>query len=148
MIKIALEKKIPIFCICRGAQLFNVSQGGSLIIDIQQDSPSIVSHQLPSPEGAWHDIKIDKQSYLYTLTQTDKGKVNSFHHQAVKKIASNLIVWAKAPDGIIEAYGWKEPAGKSFLIAVQWHPERMLKDELLSKKLAEKFLEEVGKYGK
>ncbi len=144
LIKLALEKKIPIFAICRGAQILNVTQGGSLIIDIDQDYHSIIQHRVATADGATHDINIDKKSWLYQLTKLEKGRVNSFHHQAVDKLAPVFVSWAKAQDGIIEAYGWKEPAGKSFLIAVQWHPERMAKDEPFSKMLALKFLEAVA----
>jgi putative glutamine amidotransferase len=144
LIKAALERKVPIFAICRGAQIMNVTQGGGLIIDIDQDYHSLIEHRLASAEGASHDINVDKRYYLYQLTKLEKGKVNSFHHQAVDRLAPVFVSWAKAPDGIIEAFGWKEPAGKSFLIAVQWHPERMMKDEPFSKLLAQKFLEAVG----
>ncbi len=146
LLKAALEKKMPIFAICRGAQILNVLQGGSLIIDIPSDYPTTVQHTLQNPEGARHDILIEKKSMLFKLMNTESCLVNSYHHQAVDKLAPVFVPMAKAKDGIIEAYTWKEAAGKSFLIAVQWHPERLVKENNLSKRLAELFLSEVMGY--
>lgn len=143
LLKSALDRKIPVFAICRGAQILNVLQGGSLIIDIPSDYPSTVQHNLQNQEGAKHEIILEKKSILYQLMNVESCMVNSYHHQAVDKLAPVFVPMAKAKDGIIEAYTWKEPAGKSFLIAVQWHPERIIRENNLSKRLAELFLSEV-----
>jgi putative glutamine amidotransferase len=55
------------------------------------------------------------------LGQSEVG-VNSFHHQAVKRVAEEFVVTARSSDGIIEAI---EHPGKRFAVAVQWHPEEM-----------------------
>lgn len=146
LIKKALELKIPIFAICRGEQLMNVSQGGNLIVDISQDFPSNIPHRLQGEQKAMHDINILPRTWLADFVKVQRGTVNSFHHQAVNKLSSVFVPWAKSPDDIIEAFGWKDPIGKSFLIAVQWHPEKMMEDDLFSKKLAEKFMVEVRAY--
>ncbi len=146
LLKAALDRKIPVFAICRGAQILNVLQGGSLIIDIPSDYPSTVQHNLQSPEGAKHEIFLEKKSMLYQLMNVESCMVNSFHHQAVDKLAPVFVPMAKAKDGIIEAFTWKEPAGKSYLIAVQWHPERLIRENNLSKRLAEVFLSEVMEF--
>jgi len=146
LIRKALELKIPIFAICRGAQLMNVSQGGNLIVDISSDYSTRVTHRLMGEQKASHEISIMPKTLLADIVKTNKGTVNSFHHQAVDILSSVFVPWAKAPDDIIEAFGWKEPAGKSFLMAVQWHPERMMDDELFAKKLVSKFMEEVNAY--
>ncbi len=147
LIKKALELRIPIFAICRGAQLLNAYHGGSLIIDIPTDYGSAVSHRMNNPEGAQHTVTVEPRSYFYEILKVNEGKVNSFHHQGVEKLAPEFVPQVKTPDNLIEAFTWKDPAGKSFLLAVQWHPERM-KDPLFSKKLAEVFIEEVRKYNK
>ncbi len=146
LLKTALEMKMPILAICRGAQLVNVFHGGSLIIDIPTDVGSLVPHKLETSEGAWHEILIEPKSRLFSIIQTKTGRVNSFHHQAVDRLAGVFVAEAKSKDGIIEAYGWKEPAGKSFLLAVQWHPERMTDDPLFSRALALEFTGEVKKF--
>ena len=51
-------------------------------------------------------------------------KVNSFHHQTLKKVAQGYKVTAKAKDGVIEAI---EAENYPFLIGVQWHPEMLFK---------------------
>jgi gamma-glutamyl-gamma-aminobutyrate hydrolase PuuD len=43
-------------------------------------------------------------------------------------------------DGIVEAIEWLEPEKKPWLVAVQWHPERMSLDEPLSGTLYAAFL--------
>jgi putative glutamine amidotransferase len=146
LIRKALELKIPIFAICRGAQLMNVSQGGNLIVDISSDYSTRIAHRLMGEQKASHEINIMPKTMLAELVKTNKGTVNSFHHQAVERLSSVFVPFAKAPDDIIEAFGWKDPAGKSFLLAVQWHPERMMDDELFSKRLASKFMEEVNAF--
>jgi putative glutamine amidotransferase len=97
-------------------------------------------------QKASHEINIMPKTMLAELVKTNNGTVNSFHHQAVERLSSVFVPFAKAPDDIIEAFGWKDPAGKSFLLAVQWHPERMMDDELFSKRLASKFMEEVNAF--
>jgi len=146
LLKTALAAKMPVLAICRGAQLVNVFHGGSLVIDIPTDIGSVIPHKLETSEGAWHEILIEPKSRLFSIVQVKTGRVNSFHHQAVDQLASVFVAEAKSRDGIIEAYGWKQPAGKSFLLAVQWHPERMQEDPLFSRALAVQFLDEAGKF--
>jgi putative glutamine amidotransferase len=72
--------------------------------------------------------------------------VTSNHHQAVKKLASSFKVAAYANDSIIESIQWLKPTGKSFLIAVQWHPERMDSLSPLSRPIAQRFIKEAYLY--
>ena len=46
--------------------------------------------------------------------------VNSFHHQALDKVADDFKVVARASDGVVEAIEHKT---YKFLVGVQWHPE-------------------------
>ena len=45
--------------------------------------------------------------------------VNSLHHQALKEVAKDFKVTARAEDGCIEAIE------KENILAVQWHPEAL-----------------------
>ena len=105
--------------ICRGEQLMNVVLGGTLIQDIPTQVDTLVKHK-----GAWHRIGVEKGSVLYRLYGQDSLTVNSFHHQAVKKVAPGIRVTAYAPNGIVEAYEYGDR-----LIAFQFHPEGMARTD-------------------
>lgn len=126
----ACQQRMPILGICRGAQLINVALKGSLVCDI----PSQWQHHTDPPtrhgktfEGgdSEHSITIEGGTLLGRILRTWEGQVNSAHHQALDRLGDGLIVSARAPDGIIEAIEWRDPASHGFLLAVQWHPERM-----------------------
>ena len=116
----------PVFGICRGIQLINAAEGGTLI----QDIPSLTgtehnqrnADEAVTADGTFHPIRCLEGSRMYdTFGKT--VRVNSFHHQAVGEPAPGFTVSAYAPDGIIEAIE------KDRVFAVQWHPERMRNDE-------------------
>jgi putative glutamine amidotransferase len=69
-----------------------------------------------------HDVKIDGDSRLGRLLTRTDFKVNSLHHQGVKRLAPDLRASAYAPDGIVEAL---ELPDYPFGLAVQWHPESL-----------------------
>ncbi len=142
----ALEMKIPIFAICRGQQIFNVSLGGSLIVDIPDDYPNALTHRCPKSDTCFHHIKISEDSELYKITGVNAGIVNTNHHQAVDRLADSLKVVAFTEDNIIEAYEWIDTTNRSYLIAVQWHPERLDPQNPLSVNLLKVFLQKVVEY--
>jgi len=146
LIKKALDLGIPIFGICRGEQILNVAMGGSLIIDIPSDHDTIVKHRIKDWKNCYHDVIIEPGTKLAWASNVTSGKVTSNHHQAVDKLSDVFKVSAQASDGIIEAIEWKDPEGKSFLMAVQWHPERMRKDNPLSWNLLELLLHEAHRF--
>ncbi|TCD46780.1 gamma-glutamyl-gamma-aminobutyrate hydrolase family protein [Streptococcus sp. X16XC17] len=116
LIKEARVQNKPIFAVCRGMQLFNVAMGGTL----HQDIPNHWQ-KIPADTG-FHQIEIEKNSPLATI-YGQKTTVNSFHHQAIKDLASHLQVIAQAPDQTIEAITTTD--GSRFL-GVQWHPELLI----------------------
>lgn len=120
ILNLAVKKEIPIFGICRGAQLINVFFGGSLHQDIGEfytEQPILHTVLPKSP------IIIDTRSKLYSIIQKKYTRVNSMHHQAVKTLGQNLQVAAREPNGVIEAI---EHTTLPFVIGVQWHPEFMI----------------------
>lgn len=120
----ALAQKIPLFGICRGMQVINVRLGGTLIADLQHDG--FRKHETKSgEEEVRHTIRVETGTLLEKIAEQSDGEVNSYHHQAVKNLADGLTVSSYSEDGVIESVEWKEPAGRPFLLAVQWHPERM-----------------------
>ena len=116
--KAALRQGKPILGICRGEQLLNVVLGGSLYQDIPSQIPDNVGHS-----GTTHRIGLEKGSALALVMGEDSLTVNSFHHQAIKEPASGIRIIARAPDGVIE--GFETPQ----VLAVQFHPEKMLRED-------------------
>jgi putative glutamine amidotransferase len=140
----ALAQKMPVMGICRGLQLINCRLNGSLINDIETIRG--VNHRKITPsEDRVHNIKIMPGSLLNEITGKTEGAVNSSHHQAIDRLGEGLMINAKSDDGIIEGIEWAERDGKAFMLAVQWHPER-LKDinDPFTKNIIEKFKEETN----
>lgn len=128
LIKEALAQHKPIFAICRGLQILNVTLGGNLYQDLSLYSDWSVRHlQVPTaPEFATHKITVEKNSLLETIVGTNY-QVNSYHHQAIKHLATSLKVTALSPDQIIEAVEWIDDSQR--LLAIQWHPELTYKKQ-------------------
>lgn len=147
LIKKAILVRMPVFGICRGEQILNVALGGSLITDIPKDVGNKVIHRCPpGSEDCLHPVKIDPRSQLYRMTSVEKGIVNSFHHQAVDRIAPGMKVTARSEDGVAEAIERESPDGKSLLMGVQWHPEALGKNPGLSGPLADHFVGKMKEY--
>lgn len=116
----------PTLGICRGLQMLNVALGGTLYQDIPAQYNSSIIHRNPE-EPPIHSINIVKDSPLYEHFNSDKATVNSYHHQAIKKLGDGLEVMARADDGIIEAAYMPK---RRFFWMLQWHPERNMNDIL------------------
>lgn len=143
LIKLAFEKNLPIYAICRGEQILNVYLGGTLFPDIPTYKPNAIQHSCGDGKPCNHLVIVEKESNFCKLIGRDTFTVNSSHHQAVEHLAKDLKGVAFAEDGVIEAYEWENPDGKPFLIAVQWHPERLNSNDPVAFILGKKFIEEV-----
>ncbi|MCD4747143.1 MAG: fused MFS/spermidine synthase [Bacteroidales bacterium] len=143
LIENAIKLKMPVLGICRGEQILNVALGGSLIIDIPTDFDTLVTHRCNDAFDCFHEVQIDTCSLLFKICNTISGTVNSNHHQAIDRLADNLRATAHSDDNLIEAIEWKKPDEKSFLLGIQWHPERMEYNNELSLPIAKRFIEEV-----
>jgi len=120
LLRQAMERDLPVLCICRGHQLLNVAMGGSLVQDIEDGA----HRWTESGESGWHDITLDGGGHVADVY--GKGvvlRVNSRHHQGVapEGVAAGLRVTATSPDGWVEAV---EGESQRWLVGVQWHPER------------------------
>jgi putative glutamine amidotransferase len=170
----AMNLKMPILGICRGEQMLNVTMGGSLIIDIpsfkklkknlknegnarseqaiavdnadRKKKPAEVIHQCDDYLHCYHAVRLESKSLLRSIIGFDTGFVTTNHHQAVLMLGHGLKKNAQSPDSIIEGIEWNEPKGKSFMLGVQWHPERMDTSNAFSGKLLQRFLAEAKKY--
>lgn len=139
LIEYALEAGKPILGICRGAQILNVQQGGTLYQDIySQHGDSTMKHsQGAAKDYLSHKVTVTEGTKLYEILGETEIRTNSFHHQANKHPAESLQISAKAEDGIIEAV---ESAEHDFVIGVQWHPEGTYLVDESSKKIFRAFI--------
>ncbi|MCE1245249.1 MAG: gamma-glutamyl-gamma-aminobutyrate hydrolase family protein [Firmicutes bacterium] len=137
----------PLFAICRGLQVLNCALGGTLYQDIDDQFPPVgikKGHRQTDPdvdiprEKHSHSIKLEPWSNMYKFLGKEEVLVNSTHHQALKELGRGLRVSARSDDGVIEAV---EMPGIQQIIAVQFHPERMISDYEDMKKLFEYFKE-------
>jgi putative glutamine amidotransferase len=136
--------RLPVLGICFGAQSLNVFRGGTLVQDIPSDVSSPLFHDDHGEPGepARHAVRLGEGSVLARLAGSEVVEVNSFHHQSVGRVGANLRTVATAPDGVIEAI---EDVNGRFVVGVQWHPERVFREDAFAKALFSAFIEEAGK---
>lgn len=143
----ALESKLPVLGICRGMQLINVHQGGTLYIDLADETDSEKLHRTDGHGWTQHLIFPEKTVFPLADFSRKAHLVASNHHQGIDKLAKSLLVVARSEDGLPEAIVFKKPE-KGFLVAVQWHPEWKPLAGELSSPLAKLFLEAALAYKK
>ena len=135
LMKRAMETDMPVLGVCRGMQVINIALGGDIFQDIVHSQGLI--HRQESDMTYFHDVTIRDGSILRSLIPSERYPVNSYHHQAVNRIAEGMIVSAVAPDGIVEAI--ERPASR-FMLGVQWHPETSYRADVFSKRIFEAFM--------
>ena len=119
----ALERKKPVFGICRGLQLMNAVLGGTLYQDIPTLFPSDTNHRMAAPYGrAEHTVDILPGTPFAQWQLGPTIGVNSCHHQAVDRLGEGLKLTAYCPeDQVVEAFTHECLP----VFAVQWHPEKL-----------------------
>jgi putative glutamine amidotransferase len=120
----ARARRMPILAICRGAQVLNVALGGSLHMHLPDDVGERVEHRRAGSDApaSSHDIRLEPDSIVGRVLGSERAHVNSYHHQAVRRLGRGLRAVAHADDGVIEAI---ELDGPDFAVGVQWHVESM-----------------------
>jgi putative glutamine amidotransferase len=120
LIEQALERDLPVLCICRGHELLNVALGGSLVQHIETDG-----HRWHEDGSSnWHEVSLDGPGRLAELYGAGATlRVNSRHHQGVteERLAPRLRIIARSADGFVEAM---ESTAHRWVTGIQWHPER------------------------
>jgi putative glutamine amidotransferase len=116
----AAESGMPLLCVCRGAQVLNVALGGTLIEHLPDVVGETVLHRARPKGHIPHPVDLVPGSRLAALLGRAPAAPSSSHHQAIRRVASDLAVAAYAADGTIEAV---EMPSHPWLFAVQWHPE-------------------------
>jgi putative glutamine amidotransferase len=128
----AIGTRVPLLAVCRGLQVLNVALGGSLYQDIPSEPGSPFDHsQTGLQAGArhipTHQVKVRDGSRLAGILGALEVDVNSFHHQAIKRLGQGLGEVAWAPDSIIEGVELIDDA--QFVVGVQWHPEELVAND-------------------
>jgi putative glutamine amidotransferase len=146
----ARERRLPVWAVCRGFQVLNVFFGGSLWQDLPLQRPTAVVHD---PVEAPHELQVHALRILAPEAPVGERlaaagpapRVNSRHHQGVKRLGDGLLAVAAAEDGLIEAAvlgggpGGAPTAGAAgtagaaaadgdgwWVRGVEWHPENLL----------------------
>src|SRR5262249_21189859 len=110
--RLAIGADLPLLAICRGVQVLNVAQGGTLVQDIPSELPTAIAHRFAvpphEPTSLAHEIRIEHGARLFQLLAgmtngTGRCPVNSRHHQALNAIGNGLIATARAADDVVEA---------------------------------------------
>ena len=138
LIRKAVQAGVPILGVCRGFQEMNVAFGGTLHQKVHEvegysDHRDDESQPLEVQYGPAHDVTLEPGGLLRSLSQSDTLRVNSLHSQGVERLAPDLAVEARAPDGVVEAF--RVPRARRFAVAVQWHPEWKVMDNPFSRAL-------------
>jgi putative glutamine amidotransferase len=143
LVRWALEFGKPLLAICRGHQVVNVALGGSLYQDILFEMPGAMQHAYFEETGFTrdylaHQVHLTPGSHLARLLDGLDLSVNSLHHQGIKKLSPALMAVGHAPDGLIEAV---QIQGHPFFLGVQWHPEALIQNGSVMRRLFEALVE-------
>ncbi|WP_257283819.1 gamma-glutamyl-gamma-aminobutyrate hydrolase family protein [Endozoicomonas sp. SESOKO1] len=140
----AITLGIPLLGICRGLQELNVAFGGTLHQKLHetgqfQEHRENKKAPLDVQYGPAHPVIIESGGILAAIAGTGEQMVNTVHMQGIDRLGKGLKVEARAPDGLIEAISVQN--SKNFALAVQWHPEYRVSDNLLSMTIYQAFAE-------
>ena len=102
----------PTLGICRGIQSLATFFGGSLYQDLENE------HVLHTSINNEHTVVVTSDTPLTHLLPHE-FMVNTYHHQAVKKVPDDFVI-SLMHDETIEAIEHKSLP----ILGVQWHPER------------------------
>lgn len=139
-----LSRDKPVLAICRGLQVLNICAGGDIYQDINSQRKRVIKHMQQAPK--WypsHTVTVKEGSKLQRITGRSKLQVNSYHHQASRKVAPGFEAVAWSTDGVVEAV---ESLTHSFVMGVQWHPELMT-SIIEQRKLFQGFIQACRKKG-
>ncbi len=138
-------RALPLFAICFGLQVLNVSRGGTLIQDIVSQHADAIKHEQGAPRDRHsHRVRLLEDSTIRQLAKAETAPVNSHHHQAIETLGRELVATAWAPDGIVEAV--EDPRSDRFVVAVQWHPELGWEKDEFSQSLFNRFIAATRDY--
>ena len=139
------KRGMPLFAICFGMQVLNVSRGGTLIQDIESQVANSIKHEQGLPrDRPSHRLKIASAGLVSELALNETVLVNSHHHQAIDEVGRDLVATAWASDGLVEAV--EDSRRDRFALGVQWHPELGWRSDDLSQALFNRFIVATREY--
>jgi putative glutamine amidotransferase len=127
----AIIEEIPLLAICRGNQVVNVAQGGTL----QQDMTEATGR---NHQELVHDIELDAESPLRHVVADDRITISCSHHQCIDILGDKLVAAAHAADGTIEAVTFA--GNDSWYLGVQWHLEDFADSDPVQQSIFEAFV--------
>jgi putative glutamine amidotransferase len=152
----------PILTICFGTQMLNVWRGGSLVqhltglpVNHRAGRAVAVAHTAAVAPGSLLDEVVGPAAAAEETAVRDgllRLPVNSSHHQAIESPGDGLRVSARSSeDGVIEAvestsWGTHQHIGGSFVLGVQWHPERTFEEDAASRAIFARFVREAAEW--
>lgn len=147
----AIERGIPLLCICRGIQELNVALGGTLYQNINdlsaEENLNHFDKGIDAPQnirfGPAHPVELVEGGYLASISPLGRAFwVNSLHTQAIRTLGTGLAVEAISPDGVIEAV--RATNATNFAVGIQWHPEWKVEEHPFSRALFNAFAEAMN----
>jgi putative glutamine amidotransferase len=119
--KLTQQRKMPVLGVGLGMQELNVVNGGGIYLHLPEDLPKSIPHRDPQGGAHRHTVVMEPGTRLEEIYGPGEIRVNSYHHQGIRKLAPIFRTSALAPDGLIEAFEGKDPSW--WVVGVQWHPE-------------------------
>src|SRR5215469_13983365 len=140
LLRDAYHTRKPLLGICYGLQILNVHRRGTLVQHIE----SGINHAAGRAVPIAHSVQINSDSKLAGMANhsnssldhiaLDRVPVNSSHHQSIDRVGEGLRIVARCPDDrVVEAVEGTAP--DHFVLAVQWHPERSVADDAVSRSI-------------
>ncbi|MHC1782981.1 MAG: gamma-glutamyl-gamma-aminobutyrate hydrolase family protein [Anaerolineaceae bacterium] len=143
LVQTAVDSDWPLLGICRGLQVINVALGGSLYTHIPDQLPGALKHNMDTKtqrDVLAHSVDIQPSTQIASIVGTGELKVNSLHHQGIRRLGERLLTTGASPDGLVESI---EIPGHPFALGVQWHPE-CLPDSAPMRRLFSAFVEKAA----
>ena len=119
--RLVQERRMPVLGIGLGMQELNVCNGGGIYLHLPEDMPRGIPHRDPQGGPHRHTVIMEPKTRMEEIYGPGEIRVNSYHHQGIRRLAPIFRVGAQAPDGLIEAFEGKDP--NWWVVGVQWHPE-------------------------
>jgi putative glutamine amidotransferase len=121
LMNLVAQRRLPVFGIGAGMQLINLQQGGNLHLHIPEDLPKAIPHKDAMDSAHRHGLEVVPGTLMERVFGDGEIRVNSMHHMAIDELAPGLLVSARSPDGVIEAFESK--MDDWWILGTQFHPE-------------------------